>query len=61
MVIQNLDTKVFNNSIHFLFICVLTQQPRGQLQSEYEWNKERKEHKSQNKTIYNIWVMLIIK
>jgi hypothetical protein len=24
-----------NNSIQFLFICVPTQQPKGQLQSEY--------------------------
>jgi hypothetical protein len=25
-----------NNSIQFLFICMLTQQPKGQLQSEHE-------------------------
>jgi hypothetical protein len=29
-----------NNSIQFLFICMLTQQPKGQLQSEHEWKKQ---------------------
>jgi hypothetical protein len=29
-----------NNSIHFLFICILVHQPKGQLQGEHEWKKE---------------------
>jgi hypothetical protein len=48
-----------NNSIQFLFIYVLTQQPNGQLQSKHEWKKRRNTHKVENKAIYNIWVMII--
>jgi hypothetical protein len=37
---------------------MLTQQLKGQLQSENEWKK--KAHKIQNKVSYNIWVKMII-
>jgi hypothetical protein len=37
----------WNNSIQFLFISRLTQEPKGQLQREREW-------KHKNKAIYNI-------
>jgi predicted metal-binding protein len=44
--------------ILFLFICVLTQQPKCQLQSEHEWwNKQLIE--SRKYANYNIWVMII--
>jgi hypothetical protein len=31
-------TMIQFNSVHFSFICLLTQQSKGQLQSEYERN-----------------------
>jgi hypothetical protein len=34
--------KRINNSIQFLLICVLTQQPKCHLQSEHERKKENK-------------------
>jgi hypothetical protein len=42
--------------IQFLFVCVLTQQPRGQLQSEHEWKRDAD---TKYKAIYNIRVMMI--
>jgi hypothetical protein len=33
-------------SIQFLFICVPTQQPKGQLRSEHEWKKVNKHTQS---------------
>lgn len=38
-----------------MFICMLPQQPKSQLQNEHEWKKG---HKTQNKAVYNIWVMI---
>jgi hypothetical protein len=39
-----------NNSIlQFLFICVPTQQPKGQLESEHEWMKVNKHTQSTKK------------
>jgi hypothetical protein len=39
---DDFDDNDNNNSIQFLFICVLTQQPKGQLQSEHKWKKRNK-------------------
>jgi hypothetical protein len=50
----------YNSSKFLIFIFVLTEQPNDQLQSEQEWT-ERNSHKVQNKAIYNIWVMMMIK
>jgi hypothetical protein len=50
-----------NNSVQFLFICVLTQQLKSQLQSEHEWKKQTNKNKVQNKAIYIVWVMMMIK
>jgi hypothetical protein len=36
---------------------MVTQQPKGQLQSEHEWKKET-HTKYKNEAIYNIWVMI---
>jgi hypothetical protein len=39
---KNSTAKWINdNSVQFLFICMLTQQPKGQVQSEHEWKEER--------------------
>jgi hypothetical protein len=57
---HNMKTTGIYNSITFLFICILTQQLKGQLQSEHEWKKETNTHKAQNKEIYNIWVMMMV-
>jgi hypothetical protein len=38
---------------------MLTQQLKGELQSEHEWKKETNTHKVENKAIYDIWVMII--
>jgi hypothetical protein len=40
--------------IKFLFICLLTQQPKNQLRSEHKAKKETNTYKVQNKAIYNI-------
>jgi hypothetical protein len=39
---------------------MLTQQPKGQLQSEHEWKKQT-HTKYKDKAIYNSWVMVVIK
>jgi hypothetical protein len=49
-----------NNSIQFLSICMLTQQSKGQLQSEHE-RKKQTHIKYKDKAIYNICVMMMIK
>jgi hypothetical protein len=50
------------NPIQFLFMCVPTQQPKGQLQSEHEQRKETKhtQTKYRNKDIYIIIIIIII-
>jgi hypothetical protein len=45
--------------MQFLFIWLLTQQPKGRLQSEQEWQKDANTHKVKDKAIYNIWVIVM--